>query len=466
MTIDLGYQYLWIDSLCIIQDSPNDWSTEARRMGVIYSSGVCSLSFLQPPEMGVMPLHDRRAKSHCIFRRATASTQGLIVKPSPAFWLIYGNFHSRAKLLPSIKHWGKYWEWLDWIKWPLFQRAWCLQERLLCRRTIIVLGRDHLLWECAEYQCDELVGPLQNRLYPYDGIREPTKKSFSALRHKEGRGTGLDSFVPWWEVIHSYRSNDLTRESDRVIALEGVARVFERTQRLTYMAGMFLEHMPHTLLWHGDAFLREHEDTSISYEREIDATKISRVKAPSWSWLAMPSRERISNENASYDDTLNRSLFLSPTPTFCWSRAPTSPRPDTAFHDFSDLQLIVKTPTFAATVFRVGPKNLVTTTQPLDLFLHGTQVLLGDLAWVPDVQQPDQSLSGQVLLTILRVYEPYLSNSPVLAEGLVLTPGEKEDTCVRIGWWSAELSPGPISPEDQDSLERLLNRNSRTLTLV
>lgn len=57
----------------------------------------------------------------------------------------------------------------------------------------------------------------------------------------------MDNFVPWWEV-YNYRSKGLTRDSDRVIALEGVARVFERTQRLTYMAGIFLEHMPHTLL--------------------------------------------------------------------------------------------------------------------------------------------------------------------------------------------------------------------------
>lgn len=110
-----------------------------------------------------------------------------------------------------------------------------------------MIGRDYLLRECAEYQCDELIGPIQNRLYPYDGIKQPTKKNLSAPRRTEGRGVGLDNFVPWWEV-YNYRSKGLTRDSDRVIALEGVARVFERTQRLTYMAGIFLEHMPHTLL--------------------------------------------------------------------------------------------------------------------------------------------------------------------------------------------------------------------------
>lgn len=39
----LGIRYLWIDSLCIIQDSDDDWATEAAKMGEIYLGSVVTI---------------------------------------------------------------------------------------------------------------------------------------------------------------------------------------------------------------------------------------------------------------------------------------------------------------------------------------------------------------------------------------------------------------------------------------
>lgn len=39
LTMLLGYEYLWIDSLCIIQDSQSDWEHESSMMGRIYAMG-------------------------------------------------------------------------------------------------------------------------------------------------------------------------------------------------------------------------------------------------------------------------------------------------------------------------------------------------------------------------------------------------------------------------------------------
>ena len=36
-------RYLWIDSLCIVQDSPSDWQREASRMGSVYSHAVVTV---------------------------------------------------------------------------------------------------------------------------------------------------------------------------------------------------------------------------------------------------------------------------------------------------------------------------------------------------------------------------------------------------------------------------------------
>ena len=40
----LGIRYLWIDSLCIIQDSPEDWARESSAMSKVYSNGYCNIA--------------------------------------------------------------------------------------------------------------------------------------------------------------------------------------------------------------------------------------------------------------------------------------------------------------------------------------------------------------------------------------------------------------------------------------
>ena len=44
ITRRLGYRYLWIDSLCIIQDSDEDWKHESAVMGQIYGHSDCTIA--------------------------------------------------------------------------------------------------------------------------------------------------------------------------------------------------------------------------------------------------------------------------------------------------------------------------------------------------------------------------------------------------------------------------------------
>lgn len=43
LTRRLGYSYLWIDAICIIQDSPSDWTVEAANMGYIYKESSITI---------------------------------------------------------------------------------------------------------------------------------------------------------------------------------------------------------------------------------------------------------------------------------------------------------------------------------------------------------------------------------------------------------------------------------------
>ena len=47
ITHQLGVRYLWIDSLCIIQDQTEDWLKQAALMGNIYSGGLLNLAAVE-----------------------------------------------------------------------------------------------------------------------------------------------------------------------------------------------------------------------------------------------------------------------------------------------------------------------------------------------------------------------------------------------------------------------------------
>ncbi|KAF7553083.1 hypothetical protein G7046_g7209 [Stylonectria norvegica] len=90
-TRSLGYGYLWIDSLCIVQDNKDDWHEEARRMACVYGNSVCTITALD----------------------ARDSNAGLLASPS-AEAVSQGD--------------------------SLEQRAWVLQERMIPPRSLLFGG--------------------------------------------------------------------------------------------------------------------------------------------------------------------------------------------------------------------------------------------------------------------------------------------------------------------------------------
>lgn len=50
VTRSLGVRYLWIDALCIIQDSEDDWQQESARMNQTYSASFCNIAATAAPD--------------------------------------------------------------------------------------------------------------------------------------------------------------------------------------------------------------------------------------------------------------------------------------------------------------------------------------------------------------------------------------------------------------------------------
>jgi hypothetical protein len=125
VTQELGQQYLWIDSLCIIQDDPEDWKTESEKMDAVFQNAYCTIAATS----------------------AKDSTEGFLNRPEEKYSqyvIVPKSSDGKVDICTSIDDDFDG----DVIKGVLNQRAWVLQERALSRRTIHFTKRQ-TYWECG-----------------------------------------------------------------------------------------------------------------------------------------------------------------------------------------------------------------------------------------------------------------------------------------------------------------------------
>jgi hypothetical protein len=248
VTLVLGYRYLWIDSLCIMQDSTSDWDLEARRMAIVYGNSVCNLAFLFPPNTPCKATarDDPRVWNPCILRPATADGLGVYIE------------HLNPELRGDFQNDEKATDWLVQRNWPLFGRAWTFQEYLLSPRTLL-LGGKNMMFQCSQLFYDELLGPI---------AEPPSSTSLS----KQGKDRGKARYFPpsihslnkaesfseldvlsfmldWQNTLNEYRSRSLSFPKDRIPAFAGIASACSTLAQVTYLAGLWAESLPTCLLW-------------------------------------------------------------------------------------------------------------------------------------------------------------------------------------------------------------------------
>ncbi|KAF1970645.1 hypothetical protein BU23DRAFT_438502, partial [Bimuria novae-zelandiae CBS 107.79] len=249
ITRALGIQFLWIDSLCIIQDSLEDWEREASRMATVYGAATCNLSYFFPPEDAKKEVQeDSREYTPCILCRPSISTTGVYATTF--------NFRSY---------------WMEEDKWPLLERAWVMQERLLCPRNIF-LGNKSRFWECSQIYCSDVLGirggNLMYKIAHFDNADANCSPSASEECYER-----LEFLTSWKVLCRTYWMQNLAFETDRVIAFAGIAEAVQRIHNLTYIAGLWLEYLQPGLLWY---VIR---DAHLPVKHPTD-------HIPSWSWLS------------------------------------------------------------------------------------------------------------------------------------------------------------------------------------
>jgi hypothetical protein len=397
----LGLHYLWIDSMCIMQDSQSDWKHEANKMAFIYSNAACNLAHPFPPNHTDRSPENPKESLPCVLRTATESSPGLYVSSN------------RGEQLR--RH-----DWRNISHWPLCSRAWILQEQLLSPRTIF-FGHHNLMWECATETIDEHLSRVS--------VRAPSKWILYNMLQ------GRDCIAEWEKIINHYRSRQLTQARDRLIAFAGIARAAHEMTAMTYLAGLWSERLVESLLWSID------RDSSKSGCDE-DTLEAVVNTVPSWSWFSVPIdfQSTFAFPLIRHKSTLLRTqsvVYTSVLLSFQWPSCQQNKLPEYSYQNFEGLQIQVSTQTVATELvwghtITLGA-DIVRKLKAQHLVSHV------DFNISIDLNHSADNVPSTVLLAALTEIQATSNWQPnrtrrVLA-GLILIPRDGMNTWKRIGMW-------------------------------
>jgi hypothetical protein len=247
LKLDIGF--IWIDSLCIFQDSKEDWEREAITMQDVYGNSylnICTAAAANSTEESFL------GRGRGILRTPTVSTTWE-KSLKDTFFLYYDQALDE-----------------DISETPLRYRAWVYQEWYLSPRSLI-LGQNQLWWHCREFLANEDYRFGNPGFQRFNWLKANNIDTPRSTEHDESM---LKSFNFWFEHVEAFMKMNLSKESDRMIAFSGIVSSFGQSQKLTsaYLAGLWRVHLPLGLCW---------------YVYRAKTSRSSRYIAPSWTWTSL-----------------------------------------------------------------------------------------------------------------------------------------------------------------------------------
>ena len=243
-----GVHYLWIDALCIVQDSDEDKSIEISRMGGIYQGALCNLaaSIGSDCHSGLVTESTLVPPHECIVDWGTSDKQHRRMK--------IGNRHAYDVLVQRS---------------DLSKRAWVLQEIILAPR-VLFFTPEQLVWECSEACYYETTG-MAERQKEFE-----LRFKLLPIHHLASRDV-WQVYNFWHRCLQGFSGRKLSFGSDRLRAIAAIANAIEgqlgRSNR--YLVGLWSEHLHIHLTWEVD------QPTNLSHRDRLKSA------FPSWSWASL-----------------------------------------------------------------------------------------------------------------------------------------------------------------------------------
>jgi hypothetical protein len=237
----LREKYLWIDSICVIQDDEFVQRAEIDRMGDIYSNGYCMLVAAagDNADSGLPGVHHRMRKvdQQCFLEM---DVEALEVLP---------NFSGIVENSP----WNT--------------RGWTFQENILARRCIF-FTETQVFFTCTGLTCHE--DPAVATIGQYLASSTSFQSDFSS------RTRGKDPFSEYKRRVAEYSKRILTSPSDILDAFIGISKSLYAPFVEQLVFGLPSSNINEALLWEPDY-------ANGPFRKRWAGRKIV---FPSWSWIS------------------------------------------------------------------------------------------------------------------------------------------------------------------------------------
>jgi len=253
----LQMRYLWIDSLCIVQNDKLDWASEASNMSSIYRGAYVTIAATSSEDSTYGLFQE--ASTQLYDAHSLKISDSVLGESLIRFRRKLPHFSISSPLARPRNTAAQF---------PLLQRAWAYQERLLSSR-ILHFTANELVWECLEAsscQCSQRTEPFY---FEGSDVKEATRQdpklSYASLvttissrsdSSQDTHGVSEDTqreiiFSQWQDFVREYSKLNLTVQKDKLSALSGLAQQFNNDFRVTgkYIAGLWSADLERGLLW-------------------------------------------------------------------------------------------------------------------------------------------------------------------------------------------------------------------------
>jgi hypothetical protein len=235
----LGIDYVWIDSICVLQDDEDDWLEQTAKMADIYGNAYLTIAAAASTEAqdGLM------VHRHPIYESPDAYGQGIrdtrlgavaaaVVRLSNGDGSMLCFFPENIAPIPHRRKRRR----RDPLRFNhQMSRAWALQERVLSPR-VVHFAEDQLYWECSE------------GLESEDGLRSfPVRPSIGVDGHGGDWNESLGRL--WQTLVEDYNRRLMANEADKLVAISGIVSTLADIVEDKYYAGIWESRLWSDLLW-------------------------------------------------------------------------------------------------------------------------------------------------------------------------------------------------------------------------
>lgn len=271
---ELQIPFLWIDSLCIIQDDIRDWEIESSKMANIFSNAYLTVIAAAGSSCNDSFLHREPNQAYCVFPFKSDKHPEL-------------DGYYRLRHRPGIKWWGSdKMAAISGCRW--IERGWTFQEERLARR-VLMFGVNKFFFDCRSFEMAE--DTSMRRLRPpwlevlNVSFNSPGQETEPAENEALWRYKRM-LLEQWWTICNHYSRRELSFDADKLPALSGMASKIAKNIESKYLAGMWESHLKHDLFWQANDKVR----------------KPAKYRAPSWSWAAVDVEVRWSTSSICEND--------------------------------------------------------------------------------------------------------------------------------------------------------------------